>query len=85
MCSPRQARDVRAAALLVLVLAAWVIPGSKPWSGPVLLSLTASHGVHVADLGVVALAAVVAVAAYRLGVLQAPAVLVRPGRLLPAT
>jgi hypothetical protein len=37
------------------VLALIVIPGSDPWSGPVLLTLSRTHGVHLADLGVVAL------------------------------
>ena len=50
------------AAAVVALLAVLVIPGSTPWSGPVLLSLTATHGVHVLDLGVVALGLVLAVA-----------------------
>jgi hypothetical protein len=56
------------AAAVVALLAVLVIPGSTPWSGPVLLSLTATHGVHVMDLAVVALglalAAVVAARAW---------------------
>jgi hypothetical protein len=53
---------VRLAALssLVFALAAIVIPGSDSWSGPILLSLTATHGVHMADLFVVGVAALVA-------------------------
>ena len=50
------------AAAVVALLAVIVIPGSTPWSGPVLLSLSATHGVHVVDLGVVALGLVLAVA-----------------------
>ena len=43
-------------ALLVVVVAALALVDSYPWSGPVLLSLTATHGVHAADPAVVALA-----------------------------
>jgi len=50
------------AAAVVALLAVLVIPGSSPWSGPVLLSLTPTHGVHLLDLGVVALGLVLAVA-----------------------
>ena len=50
------------AAAVVALLAVVVIPGSTPWSGPVLLSLTATHGVHLLDLGVVALGLALAVA-----------------------
>ena len=50
------------AAAVVALLAVVVIPGSTPWSGPVVLTLTATHGVHVLDLGVVALGLVLAVA-----------------------
>ena len=50
------------AAAVVALLAVLVIPGSTAVSGPVLLSLTATHGVHVLDLGVVALGLVLAVA-----------------------
>jgi hypothetical protein len=50
------------AAAVVALLAVLVIPGSTPWSGPVLLSLTATHGVHLLDLGVVALGLALAVA-----------------------
>jgi hypothetical protein len=39
-----------------------VLPGSGPWSGPVVLSLTATHGVHLLDLGVVALGLALTVA-----------------------
>jgi len=53
-------RDIRALAALVVALALAVIPGAGPWSGPVLMSLTRTHGVHLADLGVVALGLVVA-------------------------
>ena len=49
------------AAAVVALLAVVVIPGSTTWSGPVLLRLTATHGVHVLDLGVVALGLVLAV------------------------
>jgi hypothetical protein len=49
------------AALTVVLLAALVIPGSSAWSGPVLLVLAPTHGVHLTDLGVVALALVVVV------------------------
>lgn len=54
------------------VLAVIVIPGSDPWSGPVLLTLSRTHGVHLADLGVVALGAALlaAVAAQRMPVLR---------------
>lgn len=50
------------AAAAVALLAVLVIPGSTPWSGPVLLGLTATHGVHVTDLVVVALGLALAVA-----------------------
>ncbi len=50
------------AAAVVALLAVLVIPGSTAVSGPVLLSLTATHGVHVLDLGVVALGLALAVA-----------------------
>ena len=50
------------AAGVVALLAVVIIPGSKPWSGPVLVSLTATHGVHLLDLGVVALGLALAVA-----------------------
>lgn len=50
------------AAAVVALLAVVVIPGSTPWSGPVVLSLTATHGVHVLDLAVVALGLALAVA-----------------------
>jgi hypothetical protein len=50
------------AAAVVALLAVVVIPGSTPWSGPVLLSLTATHGVHLLDVGVVALGLALAVA-----------------------
>ena len=43
-------------ALLVVVVAALALVDSYPWSGPVLLTLSATHGVHAADLAVVALA-----------------------------
>ncbi len=50
------------AAAVVTLLAVLVIPGSTAVSGPVLVSLTATHGVHVLDLGVVALGLALAVA-----------------------
>ena len=50
------------AASVVALLTVLVIPGSTPWSGPVLLSLTATHGVHLLDLGVVTLGLALAVA-----------------------
>ncbi len=50
------------ASAVVALLAVLVIPGSGPWSGPVLLTLTATHGVHLLDLGVVALGLVLALA-----------------------
>ena len=50
------------AAAVVTVLAGLVIPGSTPWSGPVLLSLSTTHGVHLLDLAVVALGLALAVA-----------------------
>ena len=50
------------AAAVVTLLAVLVIPGSTAVSGPVLLSLTATHGVHLLDLGVVALGLALAVA-----------------------
>jgi hypothetical protein len=50
------------AAAVVALLAVLVIPGSTAWSGPVLLSLTATHGVHLLDLGVVALGLALALA-----------------------
>jgi hypothetical protein len=50
------------AAAVVALLAVLVIPGSTAVSGPVLLSLTATHGVHLLDLGVVALGLALAVA-----------------------
>ena len=50
------------AAAVVALLAGWVSPGSTAVSGPVLLSLTATHGVHLLDLAVVALGLVLAVA-----------------------
>lgn len=49
------------AAAVVTLLAVLVIPGSTPWSGPVLLVLTPTHGVHLLDLGVVALGLALAV------------------------
>jgi hypothetical protein len=61
----RTTRGVGAAALLVVALAAVVLPGSSWWSGPVLLTLTRTHGVHLTDLSVVAMALAVAVAACR--------------------
>ena len=67
---------------LVAVLAAYVIPGSHSWSGPVLLVLTRTHGVHLADLLVVALGLLVLLRAQRFGLLSPPA-LTRP-RLVPA-
>ena len=50
------------AAAVVALLAVVIIPGSKPWSGPVLVSLTATHGVHLLDLVPVALGLVLAAA-----------------------
>lgn len=64
-------RDIRALAVLVVAVALAVIPGAGPWSGPVLMSLTQTHGVHLADLGVVALGLVVAALAMRSGLLRA--------------
>ena len=45
----------------VALLALVVVPGSHSWSGPVLMTLSESrgHGVHLSDLGVLALAALV--------------------------
>jgi hypothetical protein len=67
-----RARETRALMTLVAVLAAYVIPGSHAWSGPVLLTLTATHGVHLADLLVVALGLLVTLRAARYGLLTAP-------------
>ena len=53
------------ATAVVALLAVLVVPGSTVWSGPVLLSLTATHGVHLLDLGVVALGLALAVAVAR--------------------
>jgi hypothetical protein len=53
------------AALAVVLLPALVIPGSSAWSGPALLVLTPTHGAHLTDLGVVALALAVVVEAVR--------------------
>jgi hypothetical protein len=78
-----RAREVRALLTLVSVLAAYVIPGSHSWSGPVLLVLTPTHGVHLADLLVVALGLLVVLRAQRAGLLDRPAV-DRP-RLVPVT
>ncbi len=50
------------ASAVVTLLAVLVIPGSTPWSGPVLLVLTATHGVHLLDLVVVALGLALGVA-----------------------
>ena len=60
----RSGRGFRAslAAAAVALLAVLVIPGSTAWSGPVLLSLTPTHGVHLLDLGVVGLGLALAVA-----------------------
>ena len=44
-------------ALMVVLVAGLALVDSYPWSGPVLLTLTDTHGVHAADLVVVALAA----------------------------
>jgi hypothetical protein len=68
-----RAREVRALLTLVSVLAAYVIPGSHSWSGPVLLVLTPTHGVHLADLAVVALGLLVVLRAQRAGLLDRPA------------
>ena len=76
-----RAREVRTLMTLVTVLAAYVIPGSHSWSGPVLLVLTPTHGVHLADLLVVALGLLVLLRAQRAGLLSPP-VLTRP-RLVP--
>jgi hypothetical protein len=65
-------RETRALMTLVAVLAAYVIPGSHSWSGPVLLALTATHGVHLADLLVVALGLLVTLRAARHGLLAQP-------------
>jgi hypothetical protein len=67
-----RAREMRALMTMVAVLAAYVIPGSHAWSGPVLLTLTATHGVHLADLLVVALGLLVTLRAARYGLLTAP-------------
>lgn len=67
----RREAELCAAALHVVVLAAVLIPGSTPWSGPVLLALTPTHGVHLTDLGVVALGLAVLVAAWRRGLVRA--------------
>ena len=67
-----RAREARALMTLVAVLAAYVIPGSHSWSGPVLLTLTATHGVHLADLLVVALGLLVFLRAGRDGLLAQP-------------
>ena len=64
--------ELRALTTLVAVLAAYVIPGSHSWSGPVLLSLAPTHGVHLADLLVVALGLLVTLRAARHGLLTAP-------------
>jgi hypothetical protein len=53
------------ATAVVALLALLVVPGSTAWSGPVLLRLTAAHGVHLLDLGVVALGLALAVAVAR--------------------
>ena len=81
-------RETRALMTLVAVLAAYVIPGSHSWSGPVLLVLTPTHGVHLADLLVVALGLLVVLRAERAGLLDRPAVAgpqaVRQRRLVTA-
>ena len=59
---PRVDAPLSLATAVVALLAVLIIPGSTAVSGPVLLSLTATHGVHVLDLGVVALGLVLAVA-----------------------
>lgn len=81
MTTSHRLRDLRAAAVLVLVLAAVTIPGSAWWSGPVLLTLTPTHGVHLADLGVVAMGLLVAVQAWRAGVLRSVGARVPASRL----
>ena len=75
--------ELRALTTLVTVLAAYVIPGSHSWSGPVLVVLTPTHGVHLADLLVVALGLLVLLRAQRFGLLDRP-VLTRP-RLVAAS
>lgn len=50
------------AAAAVVLLALLVIPGSTAVSGPVLLTLTPTHGVHLLDLAIVALGLALAVA-----------------------
>lgn len=62
--------DLWAAALQAVLLAAVLVPGQVPWSGPVLLSLTATHGVHLGDLAVVALWLLVLAAAGQRGLLR---------------
>ena len=44
-------------AVAVVVVAGLALVNSHAWSGPVLLTLSRTHGVHAADLPVVALAA----------------------------
>ena len=75
-------RDLTSAALHVLVLAVAVVPGSVPWAGPVLLTLSLEHGlgVHLADLAVVALGLLVPVEALRRGVLPVLARTLLPDR-----
>ena len=53
------------ATAVVALLAVLVVPGSTAWSGPALLALSATHGVHLLDLGVVALGMALAVAVAR--------------------
>jgi len=65
-------RETRASMTLVAVLALCVIPGSHSRSGPVLLTLSATHGVHLADLPVVASGLLVVLRATRDGGLAPP-------------
>ena len=71
-------REASTLLTLVSVLAAYVVPGSHSWSGPVLRTLTATHGVHLADLLVVALGLLVVL---RAGGLDRPGAVRR--RLVP--
>jgi hypothetical protein len=59
---PRVDTPLSLAAAAVALLALLVVPGSTAVSGPVLLVLTPTHGVHLLDLGVVALGLALATA-----------------------
>jgi hypothetical protein len=66
-------RPVAAICVVLLLGAAAVIAALEPWRGPVVLSLSAGHGIHVADLLAVPLVAL-AIAVWRAQVRTAPTV-----------